>query len=39
VTNDGPIAGAVNILKWTLHGRVRTFHNGEFDQALRWITT
>ncbi len=39
VTNDGHIAGAVNILKWTLRGHVRTFHNGEFDQAVHWITT
>jgi hypothetical protein len=39
VTNDGHVAGAVNILKWTLRGHVRTFHNGEFDQAVHWITT
>ncbi|WP_395081855.1 STAS/SEC14 domain-containing protein [Ilumatobacter sp.] len=39
VTNDGHVAGAVNILKWTLHGHVRTFHKGEFDQAVHWITT
>ncbi|MBT4983078.1 MAG: hypothetical protein HOJ85_02485 [Ilumatobacter sp.] len=39
VTNDGHVSGAVNILKWTLHGHVRTFHNGEFDHAVHWITT
>ena len=39
VTNDVPITGAVNVLKWTLHGHVRTFHNREFDQAVHWITT
>lgn len=38
VTDDGHIANAVNVLKWTLHGHVRTFHNHELDKALSWIS-
>ncbi|MCB0969476.1 MAG: STAS/SEC14 domain-containing protein, partial [Ilumatobacter sp.] len=37
VTDDGTISHAVNLLKWTLHGHVRTFHNDEFDKAVGWI--
>jgi hypothetical protein len=37
VTDDGPLAGAINVLKWTLHGHVRTFRDDEFDHAVRWI--
>ena len=39
VTNDGHISGAVNVLKWTLHGHVRTFHNDEYQNAVHWIAT
>lgn len=39
VTNDGHLAGAVNVLKWTLHGHVRTFHNRELDQAIHWVAS
>lgn len=36
VTDDGSLAAAVNLLKWTLRGHVRTFRNHEFDDAVRW---
>lgn len=38
VTDDHHIANAVNVLKWTLHGHVRTFHDDEFDKAVGWIS-
>lgn len=37
VTDDRHIADAVNLLKWTLHGHVRTFHNRELDKAIAWV--
>ena len=37
VTDDGHLSTAINLLKWTLHGHVRTFRNHEFDQAVRWV--
>lgn len=37
VTDDGALAGAINVLKWTLHGHVRTFRNDEFVHAVGWI--
>jgi hypothetical protein len=37
VTDDGHLSGAINILKWTLHGHLRTFHVQEFDTAVAWI--
>ncbi len=39
VTDDGGIATGINIVKWTLHGHIRTFHNDEFDKAAHWVTT
>jgi len=39
VTDDGYISSAINVLKWTLHGHVRTFHNHELDEAIHWAAT
>ncbi len=39
VTDDGQISGAINVLKWTLHGHVRTFQNHELDKAIHWVAT
>ena len=39
VTDDGGIATGINIVKWTLHGHIRTFQNHEFDLAAHWVTT
>lgn len=39
VTDDGHISGAINLLKWTLHGHVRTFQNDELDEAITWAAT
>jgi hypothetical protein len=36
ITDDGQLTGANNILKWTLHGHVRTFRVKEFDVAVQW---
>ncbi len=38
VTDDGHLATAINLLKWSLRGHVRTFRNHEFDHAVRWVT-
>ena len=38
VTDDGALAGAINVLKWTLHGHVRTFRDTEFDAAVGWVS-
>ena len=38
VTDDGRLSNAINILKWTLRGEVRTFQNREFDVAVRWVS-
>ncbi len=37
VTDDGGLATALNLLKWTLGGDVRTFRNDEFDKAVAWV--
>lgn len=39
VTDDGHLSSAINVLKWTLHGHVRTFHNRELDKAIHWVST
>ena len=38
VTDDGHVRTALKMLKWVLHGDVRTFRNDEYDKAARWIT-
>ena len=37
VTDDHEIRGALNLLKWMLHGDVRTFQNHEYDKAAAWV--
>jgi hypothetical protein len=37
VTDDGAIRTGLNVLKWTLHGHVRTFQNFEYEVAVRWV--
>jgi len=39
VTDDGHVSTAINVMKWGLHGHVRTFHNREFDKAVHWLST
>lgn len=39
VTDDGHISTALNVMKWGLHGHLRTFHNREFDKAVQWVST
>lgn len=39
VTDDGHLSSAINVLKWTLHGHVRTFHNRELDNAVHWVSS
>jgi hypothetical protein len=39
VTDDHHISTGINVLKWVLHGDVRTFHNDEYDKALHWVAT
>ena len=38
VTDIGMIRTTVNVLKWAMHGHVRTFRNDEFDAAVAWVT-
>jgi hypothetical protein len=37
VTDDHEIRNALNLLKWMLHGSVRTFSNGDYDEAAEWV--
>ncbi|MET0911012.1 MAG: STAS/SEC14 domain-containing protein [Ilumatobacteraceae bacterium] len=37
VTDNGTIRTTVNVLKWAMHGHVRTFRNDEFDTAVVWV--
>jgi hypothetical protein len=39
VTDDGHIRTGLNVLKWALHGHVRTFQNHEYDKALAWVAS
>jgi len=39
VTDDGHLSAAVNVLKWTLHGHVRTFHDRELAKAIGWVAS
>ena len=38
ITDDTPLTAAINLLKWTLRGDVRTFQNHEFDTAVNWVS-
>ncbi len=37
ITDDGFIRTSLNVLKWTLHGHVRTFQNFEYERAVQWV--
>jgi hypothetical protein len=39
VTDVGLIRTELNILKWMLHGDVRTFRNDEYEKAVRWVAS
>ena len=39
VTDDHRISTGINLMKWLLHGEVRTFHNDEYDDAVHWVST
>ena len=39
VTDDGHIRTGLNVLKWVLHGDVRTFQNDEYDEAVHWVAS
>ncbi|MCU1503918.1 MAG: hypothetical protein JWM12_3272 [Ilumatobacteraceae bacterium] len=39
VTDDAVIRTGLNVLKWVLHGDVRTFQNDDYDKAAHWIAT
>lgn len=36
VTDNSQLSASVNLLKWILHGSLRTFHNDELERALGW---
>ncbi len=37
VTDDGHIRTGLNVMKWVLHGHVRTFQNFEYVKAVDWV--
>src|SRR3978361_141906 len=37
VTPDGHIRTELNIVKWMLHGDVRTFQNSDYAKAAQWV--
>ena len=39
VTDDHEIRNALNLLKWMLHGDVRTFRDDEYDKAAEWVAS
>ena len=39
VTDDAHIRTGLTVLKWMLHGDVRTFHNDEYTKAAIWVAS
>ena len=37
VTDDGHIRTGLSVLRWALHGDVRSFSNAEYDKAAAWV--
>ena len=37
VTDDSYVRTALAVLRWALHGDVRSFANSEFDKAVAWL--
>ena len=37
VTDDTFIRTGLAVLRWALHGDVRTFANDDYDKAVRWV--
>jgi hypothetical protein len=37
VTDDAAIRTGVALLRFTLHGHVRSFANGDYDRAVAWV--
>jgi len=37
VTDDPTIRTGIALLRFTLHGHVRSFGNGEYEQAADWV--
>ena len=37
VTDDGTIRTGLALLRFTLHGHVRSFGNGDYDKAAAWV--
>lgn len=37
VTDDSTIRTGLAVLRWALHGDVRSFANREFDKAAAWV--
>ena len=37
VTDDGAIRTGLSLLRFTLHGHVRSFGNDDFDHAATWV--
>jgi SpoIIAA-like len=38
VTDDSAIRTGLALLRWALHGDVRSFANDDFDKAVTWVT-
>jgi SpoIIAA-like len=39
VTDDVTIRTGVALLRWTLHGHVRSFGNDDYDRAVDWVSS
>ena len=39
VTDDGHIRTGLSVLRWALHGDVRSFANHEFERAAAWVAS
>lgn len=37
VTDDGTIRTGISLLRFTLHGNVRSFANDDYDRAASWV--
>ena len=38
VTDDSRIRTGLALLRWTLHGDVRSFGNDDYEKAVAWVT-
>jgi hypothetical protein len=37
ITDDDMVRNGIFVLKWVLHGSVRTFRDRDYDEAVSWV--